>query len=147
MSDPTSTLLPVFHPWRALRALPEVTQRWVAFEDDRLGTWCKRRREIELDDSMNQAERRCTLTHELIHRERGDDGHPECHPAVHKEAARRLISIEALVDAALFHGDDTSQLAEALWVDEVTLITRLQHLHPAERGYLRRRLAKREASA
>lgn len=103
---------------------------------------------MTLDPRQLQAERRCTAMHELIHAERGHHG---CQPgpvemSVHKEAARRLISIHALVDALVFYGEDWAAVAEECWVDEETLHTRREHLHPAERGYLLRRLAALEVA-
>lgn len=89
--------------------------------------------------------------HELVHLERG--------PAVRgygareelevsKEAARRLLPDirgvgEALAWAARGREFDAACLDEAadeLWVDRGTLRVRLEHLHPAERAYLKRRL-------
>jgi hypothetical protein len=132
----------MFHPWRALRGMDLTVEK--RDEPGLLGSWCERTRTLRYGTTLNQAERRCTAAHEGIHAERGDT---QCHLSVHREAARRLISVEALAEAALFHGDDLPALAEALWVDEDTLTTRINSLHPAERGYLRRRLAQREEVA
>ena len=96
-------------------------------------------RVIALDSRLTQAERRCTLAHELVHLERGDDGH--CATAwheskqealVHQLAARRLIRTEDLALALILHEHLTLQ-AEELWVDEWTLRTRLAGLSTAER--------------
>lgn len=144
LSEAPATLPRVFHPWRAIRNYGSSVTVEQVDEPGLLGSWCEDDRTMRYGSTLNQAERRCTAAHELIHIERGD---VECDPRVHREAARRLITIEALVDAALFHGDDLEALAEALWVDEDTLMTRLSHLHPAERGYLRSRLAAKETSA
>ncbi len=97
-----------------------------------------------MDPDQNQAERRCTAAHEAIHAERGDTS---CYSAVHREAARRLIDVRRLGEALAFYEGDLVQVAEELWVDLDTLRTRLDHLHPAERGYLQRRLSMREESA
>ena len=91
---------------------------------------------IWLCRSLNQAERRCTLTHELVHRERGpvpvDPAAAAREEAIVDEiAARRLISITALVDG-LRWTQHTRELAEHLWVDEPTLHTRMTTLDPVE---------------
>lgn len=105
---------------------------------------------MTLDPRQLQAERRCTATHELIHAERGHRG---CQPpavelSVRSECARRLIGINALVDAVLFYGEQNlPALADELWVDVETVTIRLNHLHPAERGYLDRRIAARGDAA
>lgn len=117
--------------------------------DGRLGEWCQDSRTMTLDPRQLQVERRCTAMHELIHAERGHHG---CQPArvelsVRKEAARRLISIYDLVNAIIFNGHDLAQIADECWVDEDTLRTRLEHLHPAERAYIQGRIAAREGAA
>lgn len=143
MSALASTVPAVFHPWRTLSRLSDVELRW-ARPEGLLGFWCNRTRTITLHADQNQAERRCTLTHELLHAERGDT---TCDWRTHRDAARLLIDLDRLGEALAFYGDDLTQLAEELWVDEDTLRTRLQHLHPSERGYLLRRLSVKEHSA
>lgn len=136
-----------FHPWRAIRALIDVTVLFEA-EPGRRGSWCARTRTIRIHPRALQVERRCTATHELVHVELGHAGCQDeaTELAVRKEAARRLIRLPALADALMWTRDLAEQ-ADELWVDVPTLQVRLQHLHPAERGYLRRRLAQREESA
>lgn len=104
---------------------------------------------MTLDPRQLQVERRCTATHEAIHAERGHRG---CQPAaveraVRTEAARRLVPIADLTGALVIYGDDLIQVADDCWVDLDTLTTRLEHLHPAERGYIERRIAAREGAA
>lgn len=144
MSEPLSTFPNVFHPWRAIRVRKDIEVRWEREAPGILGSWCEWSKTMRLNPTQNQRERRCTAAHELIHAERGDT---TCDPSVHREAARRLIDLEALGEALATYGEDAAQVADELWVDEDTLRTRLQHLHPSERGYLRRRLAMREETA
>lgn len=143
MSAATSTVPAVhpYHPWRLLRDLAHVTLRW---HDDGHAGWCRHStQEVSLRRGMTQAERRSTLTHELVHLERG--------PAVRgysareeievsKEAARRLLPSVRVVGEALAWSLNIDVAADELWVDRGTLRTRLEHLHPAERAYLVRRL-------
>ena len=49
--------------------------------------------------------------------------------------ARALIELGALGEA-LSWSLDRHEVAEVLWVDVDTLMTRLQHLHPSERAML-----------
>jgi hypothetical protein len=139
----------LWHPWRALRHKPHVQVVWEPL-DGRLGAWDARTSTIYMHPRQGQAQGRVTATHEQIHQEWGHDG---CQPErvevrVRKAAARRLISIYALVDAVLFWGDaNLPALAEDLWVDVETVRVRLDHLHPAERGYLQQRLAARDGAA
>lgn len=99
-------------------------------------------RVIALDSRLTQAERRCTLAHELVHLERGDDGrcasdwHESKQEAlVHQIAARRLISAPDLAMALLLH-EHVADQADELWVDELTLRARLAGLSTAERDEL-----------
>jgi hypothetical protein len=97
---------------------------------------------IALRAGTTAAQRRCTLTHEIVHLERGLR---DCGPwaareerQVHAEVARRLIRIEDLACAIRHLGgaDDTSALAQALDVDRETLRLRLMLLSGAERAYI-----------
>lgn len=91
----------------------------------------------------------CTLTHEIIHLERGPAPQDAYFGAVEEQlvgilAARRLIPLPALVDALAWVGsEDHHDLADELWVDVDTLRTRLQHLTPEERAHITRELARR----
>jgi hypothetical protein len=93
-------------------------------------------RRIWLARGLTQAERRCTLTHELVHRERGPVPHDPAAAAreerqVDEIAARRLITTEALVDG-LRWTRQLDDLAEHLWVDRPTLNVRMATLDPLE---------------
>lgn len=100
-------------------------------------------RTITIDPRIPTVAQRCTLTHETIHIERGPspakafDARDEL--AVQKATARRLIDVRTLADA-LAESDHLGHVAELLEVTPAVLETRLRHLHPAERAYLRRRL-------
>lgn len=131
----------LYHPWRRLRELVEVTLHW---HDDGPAGWCRHStQEVSLRRGMTQAERRSTVCHEVVHLERG--------PAVRgygareelevsKEAARRLLPDIKVVGEALAWAACLEEAAEELWVDRGTLRVRLEHLHPCERAHLRRRL-------
>lgn len=90
---------------------------------------------IWLCRTLTQAERRCTLTHELVHRERGLVVDPAAaareEQIVDEIAARRLITLQALAEA-LRWTRHPRELAEQLWVDEPTLHTRMGTLDPLE---------------
>lgn len=96
---------------------------------------------IYLDDRLNGTQRRCTLTHETIHAERGDTALPDTvlnarqERLVHQEAARRLIPVDDLVEAVRWAGE-MRELAEILDVDLGTLQARLDALSQVERTLL-----------
>ncbi|MCO4256475.1 ImmA/IrrE family metallo-endopeptidase [Pseudarthrobacter cellobiosi] len=92
---------------------------------------------IWMDKRLDQVERRCTLTHELIHIERQHIG---CQTTsveleVRLETARRLIPIEALA-AALRWSNRPYELADELWVSADVLKDRLRGLTPDELALL-----------
>ncbi|WP_259809653.1 ImmA/IrrE family metallo-endopeptidase [Aestuariimicrobium sp. p3-SID1156] len=132
------------HPWRALKALADWSLVWDHLPGDLLGFTDHRTRTVVLDRDLLQVERRCTIAHELEHVHRGPVpadpwlGARE-ESAVEQEAARALISIEALADAVSW-SLDVHEVADALWVDVDTLRVRLAHLHPAERALLARKM-------
>lgn len=99
---------------------------------------------IWLCRKLTQAERRCTLTHELVHRERGPVPHDLAEAdreeqIVNEISARRLITLPSLVDGPRWTRGP-HQLAEPLWVDRPTLNTRMASLDPVEVAELENRL-------
>lgn len=132
------------HPWRALRALERFELRWAHLPIGRLAETNFDTKTITLAHGLDQAERRSTIAHELEHIERGYapcSAREEC--AVDRDAARKLIGVRALGEALAWAVDE-QEAADELWVDVQMLRARLRHLHPAERGYLRERLADLE---
>jgi Zn-dependent peptidase ImmA (M78 family) len=109
------------------------------------GRWYPDLHVIVLDDRLTQAEARCTLMHELVHRMRGDvhvnDGrsHNRQEKACHMTVARLLIPFEALFTAMQW-GRDPHELAEELFVDEETLRARVLGLSDRETARLQARL-------
>lgn len=112
---------------------------------DEAGRYYHEHRTIALASDLTQAQRRSTLAHELVHAERGDvaccsgwhEGKQE--RRVERTAARRLISVDALVDALLW-ADDERELAEVLWVDVDTVRARLDGLTAVEKQTIEQRL-------
>ncbi len=134
------------HPWRRLRDRPDWLLEWGMLPPGLMGSTCHRRRVITLDLRLSQAERRCTIAHELEHVERGPMPSDPILAAREEESieravARRLVTIRALGDA-LAWAHTLDEAAEELWVDVATLEARLRSLHPAEHAYLNRRLGQ-----
>lgn len=131
------------HPWAAFATLIDWKLVFAFLPEGFLGFTDYKTQTVTIDPRLTQAERRCTIAHETEHIVRGPAGlasHFEREElAVHKAAARKLIGIRDLGEA-LAWASDLHQAADELWVDVDTLTTRLQHLHPAERAYLIRRL-------
>lgn len=130
------------HPWRVLRGLVDWTLHFAHLPDGILGLTDHRRRTITLAHGLTQAERRCTLEHELQHVDRGPvtRGWVEREERVVDElAARRLITLERLADAMVWAYDE-HEMAEELWVDVATVRTRLATLRPDEAAHIEDRL-------
>lgn len=134
------------HPWRRFRALVDWTLLWVDLPDGMLGFTHHPTKTVVLALGMNQAERRCTIAHETEHILAGPpapglEGRDELR--ARRNAAQALLpDIRAIGDAMAWSQGCLHQAADELWVDVDTLRDRLRFLsHPAERAYLRRRLA------
>ncbi len=148
LSAPTLTIASVkrLNPWRRLGRLAHIDLIWHSPEvsidygitDFEAGT-------ISLRRDLDQAGRRSTVLHECLHVERGPAlDEPVLYAReelrVRREAARLLLPDIRAVGEALAWAHTTTEAADELWVDEDTLLDRLEHLHPAELHYLRRRL-------
>lgn len=84
--------------------------------------------------TLTQVQRRCALTHEIIHLERGifpADATEEA--LVERLTARRLITFDELLSAFRWHRHpDPEEMADELWVTVDVLDTRIRHLDPIE---------------
>ncbi|MHC9291990.1 ImmA/IrrE family metallo-endopeptidase [Mycobacterium sp. LTG2003] len=93
---------------------------------------------IWLCKTLTQAERRSTLTHELLHVSRGVPPPPlraREERQVDELAARKLIPLHDL-SRALRVSRDAAELADELWVDRHTVQVRLSTLDPIETAEL-----------
>lgn len=124
------------HPWRVLRAMTDWTLHFAHLPSGICGMTLIEERAIVLAHGLTQAERRCTLQHELEHAA-GEVDDQECD----RSAARTLLPDVRVMGDALAWATSLEEAADELWVDEDTLMTRLSCLHPAERGYLVHRFA------
>lgn len=108
---------------------------------------CLRGDRIAINTADDQAQRRCTLAHELVHDER------RVFPvdrvlrareelAVERIAARRLIQLDALVDALLWARDARETAAE-LWVDLPMLVAFVQSMTEEEKMWVGKQLEER----
>ncbi|AZG43486.1 hypothetical protein D7316_00051 [Gordonia insulae] len=135
----------MYHPWREARRRPHLVIEFADLPDDHRGCLSGSKVTINADDL--QAERRCTLTHELVHDER------QVFPvepvlAVREEitveriAARRLIRLEQLVEV-LCWTRSTPEAAAELWVDVPMLTAFVRSLTDDERDWIDDELAER----
>lgn len=132
------------HPWRALREFTHITLLWAHLPEGDLGVTDYEAGTITLAHGLDQAERRCTIDHETEHVRRGPVPawlEPREERAVDRISARRLLPDIREVAESLAWAHSIAEAADELWVDEATLTVRLESLHPAERAYMKRRLA------
>lgn len=126
----------MFQPWGELRRLTHIIVIWKRPAPDVPAATDGERR-IWIDPGLSQRERRCTLTHELVHlglRHRGCQP-PGVERRVREAAARRLIAWERLV-AEVAWARSLGELADELWVTEEVLADRLASLSPGELRHL-----------
>ncbi|OBB49776.1 hypothetical protein A5755_04500 [Mycolicibacterium fortuitum] len=135
-----------WHPWRhAAEHYPDVVINCRRELPDRVwGITSFSLRKVWICRRLRQVHRRCTLTHELIHLERGPVPSDPVQLAkeeriVDELAARRLIELPDLIDG-LKWTQDLAELADALWVDMPTLRTRMSTLGPLETAELEHEL-------
>jgi hypothetical protein len=139
------------HPWRRFRELVDWTLRWERLPDGIFGETCFATKTVTLTTGLDQAQRRCTIAHETQHILRGlpptgMEGWEE--ELVDRNVARLLLpDIETIGDALAWADWRVREAADELWVDRFILESRLRHLHPSEKGYLRRRHAEHYATA
>lgn len=126
----------MFSPWGALRELTHVTLHFILMPDGAPGRTDGRRR-IWLDKRLQQAERRCALTHELVHLERGHTScqGPRVERRVRAETARRLVPFEHLLEAYRWT-QHPAELADELWVTVDVVRDLLEALTEGERAAL-----------
>lgn len=134
-------VMTIHHPWRRLRERPDIVVDWGHLpEDVRALTDGVRR--IWMDRELLQVERRCSIDHELAHVELGH----VCGADLGQErtasllSARRLIPVDALVDAARW-SVRSDEVADALWVTQAVLRVRMEHLLVGEQEQLIRATA------
>jgi hypothetical protein len=134
------------HPWRRLRDhFPEWRAEILVLPKGLMGGTHLASRTIYLDAGLDQAERRCTLDHELEHAEAGDDGcqHRGRERQIEELSARRLIPLGNLVEAAIW-AVDLAELADECWVDVDTMQCRIDTLTDDERAEVRQAIAIRD---
>lgn len=135
----------MYHPWRDARNREHLTITFERMADGRRG--CLRGDRIAINTADDQAQRRCTLAHELVHDERRVFPVDRVLRAreeltVERIAARRLIQLEALVDALLWARDARETAAE-LWVDLPMLVAFIRSLTVTERTWINEQMEAR----
>ena len=133
------------HPWNPWEELRDTWPHVMLHHGTKIGVgdtlaYTDGSENIWILEGLTIAERRCTLTHELIHLERRDAGHQgdKVERLVEREAARRLIPFDNLLEADW--GQSLEKIADDLWVDEATLEVRLATLGEDENELLHARI-------
>lgn len=119
----------MFHPWGKLRELAHIAIIWTR-PHSHVSAATDGTSRIWLDPALTQVEKRCALTHELVHIKYGHQG---CQPLsvereVCFETARLLVPVDQLAKHAGW-ALSIAELAEDLSVTEVVLVDRLLTLN------------------
>ena len=135
----------MYHPWRDARDREHLNITFERLADGRRG--CLRGDRVTINTGDDQAQRRSTLAHELVHDERRVFPTDRVLRAreeltVERIAARRLIQLEALVDALLWSRDARETAAE-LWVDVPMLVVFVQSMTEDEKVWVGKQLEER----
>lgn len=120
------------HPWRRLRHLNDWLLEWDQLPEGICGEINWPTHTITIDPRLSQAQRRCTLAHELEHVVRGPGGGPREEREVEGMAARRLVELDALVDAVRW-SPWPDEVADELWIDRPMLAALMDSLTAQER--------------
>lgn len=128
----------MYHPWRDARDRVHLSITFERMADGRRG--CLRGDRITINTGDDQAQRRSTLAHELVHDERRVFPVDRVLRAreeltVERIAARRLIALDHLVDV-LRWTRSTGEVAAELWVDVPMLQALGRSLTDAERAWI-----------
>lgn len=128
----------MYHPWRDARDREHLNITFERLADGRRG--CLRGDRITINTGDDQAQRRSTLAHELVHDERRVFPTDRVLRAreeltVERIAARRLIALDHLVDV-LRWTRSTGEVAAELWVDVPMLQALGRSLTDAERAWI-----------
>lgn len=121
----------MYHPWRRLRGIDDWLLEWDQLPEGISGEINWPTHTITIDPRLSQAQRRCTLAHELVHIHHHHTSHQPAavERQVRAETARWLIpDLHQLRDALLMPDP-----AADLWVTPAVLRDRLDHLTDAER--------------
>ncbi|QXN74251.1 IrrE-like protein [Gordonia phage Aleemily] len=134
----------MYDPWADIAArYPHITvDRTRSLGDGLFGEWVGDT--IYLDRDLSPEQARCTLTHEIVHLERGvpcDVDDPAEEAIVEGIAARKLIDMADYVDIMVrMTLNNFQQIADELNVDTTMLAMRVTDFSPAE--YSRKGLLK-----
>ena len=143
-----------YSPWEDLARRSDIVCRSCALPGV-AGLWFPDLKAIALDKRLDRSGRRCALAHELVHVDHGDVQVAHIGPdgprlarrqeaRADREAARRLIHVDALALALATYPYDLAAVAEELEVTIAVVACRIENLHPAEQGYLRTRMGSSE---
>lgn len=140
---------PGWDPWQVVDQMADVTVR---VGDPGPGAWGRvdfASRTVTLAPDLLDREERCTLSHELVHLERGpvppwqQDREEQL---VEAESARRMVPLRDLMTAVQWT-DDAYELALELWVDVTTLVARVKALIADHRRILDQAATDRDGGA
>jgi hypothetical protein len=129
-----------YHPWRDFRGAEEWVLEMADLPEHVQGRTDFPAGLVQVSRRLDQAGRRSTIAHELVHLERGPvSSDPRLRRIeerdVEAEAARRLVDVQHLVSAVQW-SQWPGEVAEECWVDVATLRARVACLSDSERAQI-----------
>lgn len=139
-----------YSPYDHLESMPHITFGITRLPKGK-GWWMPDLQAIAVDDRLGRVERRCVVSHELVHAENqdanchysGPDGRRQAlrqERRADKIASTRLIDLEDLFEALRVYPLDPAAVADFLDVTPDILRRRLQDLDHADKNMMERRL-------
>ena len=131
----------MYDPWADLaERYPLVTVETVELDDGVMGEWDGTT--LRLDSRLTPGEQRATLTHEIVHLDRGlpQENLADSEEEVVEDVSSRMLV--ALDDLAVAVGEllrsSLGTIAQTLECDTLAVATRISHLTPAESAQIAR---------
>lgn len=147
-----------YNPFEVIRDHEQWTL-WtrIALPRGEQGRWYEGCQVMLLDRGLGRVGRRCTAAHEVEHALVGDTGCDgtksddwftiKAENRAIARAARKLIPLDALIEALRVYEGDDNAVIDFLDVDQEALDVRRETLQPEERHHVRQQMARGEQSA
>jgi len=141
-----------YNPFHVIRDNPSWTlDTYAPLPEGEDGRWYNEHEVMLLDRDLDRIGRRCTAAHEVEHALAGDEG---CGALLEADyftvkmerrtdarAARKLVPLDALIEALRLYEGDDGAICEHLDVDQDVYEARLAALQPDERNQIREAMA------
>lgn len=137
-----------YNPWDVIRDHRSWTlDTYATLPAGEMGRWYNGVEVMLIERSLTQVTRRCTAAHEVEHALAGDEGCSaienedyftcKMERRAHSRAARKLVPVDALIEALRLYEGDDAKVRDHLGIDQDVLDIRRETLQPDERHRIR----------